>query len=170
MCTQVSALVDRFLDANAARRMPHADACNHSGAHAIVEGTTTSENKGLSSSLCLCSAGQPRHGQLTKVCGFERKSGQTKLLAHFLARCKPPGGRRGWPISYGLCCMGSLNCAHRGLLQSFLCCIRCWLGYKIFLHAQKSAPVSVTVQPAEGAPFIVHRLPLTAQGNPALNS
>eukprot|EP00955_Chlamydomonas_euryale_P100655 365298-Chlamydomonas_euryale.AAC.8 len=33
--------------------------------------------------------------KLTKVCGFERKGGQTKLLAHCLARYKPPGGRHG---------------------------------------------------------------------------
>eukprot|EP00955_Chlamydomonas_euryale_P114970 366319-Chlamydomonas_euryale.AAC.10 len=44
-----------------------------------------------------------------KVCGFERKGRQTKLLTHCLAR-------DGWPISYGLCCIGSLNCVHRGEL------------------------------------------------------
>eukprot|EP00955_Chlamydomonas_euryale_P117366 366468-Chlamydomonas_euryale.AAC.12 len=36
--------------------------------------------------------------KLTKACGFECKSGQKKLLAHCLARSKPPGGCHGWPI------------------------------------------------------------------------
>eukprot|EP00955_Chlamydomonas_euryale_P089659 364483-Chlamydomonas_euryale.AAC.11 len=33
------------------------------------------------------------------------KGGQKKLLAQCLAQHKPHGGHRGWPISYGLCCM-----------------------------------------------------------------
>eukprot|EP00955_Chlamydomonas_euryale_P099392 365215-Chlamydomonas_euryale.AAC.4 len=37
----------------------------------------------------------------------------------------------------------------------------------IFSHAQSSAPVSVTVHPAEGAPFTVHCSPFTVQSNPA---
>eukprot|EP00955_Chlamydomonas_euryale_P051510 354887-Chlamydomonas_euryale.AAC.5 len=39
--------------------------------------------------------------QVTVAVGFERKGGQIKLLSQCLARYKPPGGRHGWPISYG---------------------------------------------------------------------
>eukprot|EP00955_Chlamydomonas_euryale_P040362 351666-Chlamydomonas_euryale.AAC.4 len=39
---------------------------------------------------------------MTKVGGFERKGGQKQLLAHCLARYKPPGGRHGWPITLNM--------------------------------------------------------------------
>eukprot|EP00955_Chlamydomonas_euryale_P060926 357855-Chlamydomonas_euryale.AAC.3 len=97
--------------------------------------------------------------KLTKVCGLKRKGGQTKLLAHCLARYKPPGGHDGWPISHGLCCMGSLNCV---LVCAGGCCSVFCVVYDvgmIFLHAQRSAPASATVHPAEGAPFTVQSNP-----------
>eukprot|EP00955_Chlamydomonas_euryale_P116861 366442-Chlamydomonas_euryale.AAC.26 len=58
------------------------------------------------------------------------------LLAQCLARYKPPGGHHGWPISYDV-----------GMICS---------------NAQSSAPVVVTVHPAEGAPLTVHRSPFRA--------
>eukprot|EP00955_Chlamydomonas_euryale_P077234 362896-Chlamydomonas_euryale.AAC.2 len=45
------------------------------------------------------------------------------------------------------------SCALRGRYRVF--CVTQEVGM-IFLHAQSSAPVSVTVHPAEGAPFTVH--------------
>eukprot|EP00955_Chlamydomonas_euryale_P100895 365312-Chlamydomonas_euryale.AAC.11 len=88
--------------------------------------------------------------KLTKICGFERKGGQRKLLEICLA-C------HGWPIPSGLCCMGSLDCVLLGWgLQSFLCLFTC---PKLYCTAQ----VSGTVHPAQGEPF-------SGQSNPANKS